>query len=171
VHREPNRHRQSHNRSNGDSYDSRRDDHAEDSDSRRPRAQREDRSSARSPPPSSSKPPPGRASPKYDDYSRRDSTPLPLPHDDRSRRPDTPPENEPPSRQQENMYKRDGRFDGGGDYFERYVALGVGLSELLMFFFSDAGNSVSITHSTSGHYLLVPLLVTCMYFLLSLCVL
>lgn len=68
----------------------------------------------------SSRSPRGRASPRYDDYSRRNSIPPPLPsHDDSSKPSDMPPENSHPWRQQENMYRRDGRFDGGGDYFEK----------------------------------------------------
>lgn len=110
--------RQSRHRSKGDSYYDCRDENAEVSNPRGVRAQRDDRSSERSPPPTS-RPPLGRASPRYDDYSRRVSTPPPLPHNDKPRRPDTPPENAPPWRQQENMYRRDGRWDGGGDYFER----------------------------------------------------
>jgi len=39
--------------------------------------------------------------------------------EDRQRRDRDRPENGLPWRQQENMYRRDGGFDGGGDYFER----------------------------------------------------
>lgn len=109
----------SHHRSNGDRYDDRRNENR-DSDSRGPRSQRDDRSSVRSPPPSS-RPPLGRASPTYDDYSRRRPAPSPPPPDDndKSGRLGAPPENLPPWHQPENMYRRDGRLDGGGDYFER----------------------------------------------------
>jgi len=112
--------RESRHRSNGDRHDGRRDEkNAEDSRSKGgARPQREDRTSVRSPPPPSNSHS-GRASPRYDDYSRRDSTPPPPNRDDRYKRPDTPPENAPPWRQQENMYKRDGRLDAGLDYFER----------------------------------------------------
>lgn len=89
---------------------------------------RDRRSPVRSPVP---RPTSGRESPKYDDYVRRHSSPpsddarprsiLP-PSGGESKRPETTPENDRPWRQQENMYKRDGGFDGGGDYFERYVA-------------------------------------------------
>ncbi|KAH8992827.1 DUF926-domain-containing protein [Lactarius hatsudake] len=96
---------------------------------------RSDRDSAerdhRSPAP---RPTSGRKSPQYDDYTRRDSSPprdrksddsrprsIPpsLPSGGESRRPETAPENGHPWRQQENMYRRDGGFEGGGDYFER----------------------------------------------------
>ena len=130
--RDQDRHRSRH-RSNGDRYEDRRDENR-DSDSRGPRSQRDDRPSVRSPPPSSG-PPLGRASPTYDDYSRRHSAPSPPPPDDRSGRSGAPPENPPPRHQQENMYRRDGRLDGGGDYFERYVALCIFLTEALTFFF------------------------------------
>jgi hypothetical protein len=110
--------RQSRHRSNGDRHNDRRDESVEDRGSRGGRAQRHDRPSVRSPR-SSSRSPLGRASPQYDDYTRRDSPPPPPSHDDSSRRPDIPPENDAPWRQQENMYRKDGRFDGGGDYFER----------------------------------------------------
>lgn len=98
------------------------------------RTQRDHRSPIRSPVP---RPTSGRESPKYNDYIRRDSSPpldrksddtrprsIPpsLPSGGESRRPETTPENGLPWRQQENMYRRDGGFDGGGDYFERYVA-------------------------------------------------
>ena len=116
VHRGQDRH-QSRHRSNGDRYNDRRDDNR-DSDSRGPRPQQDDRSSARSPT-SPSRPPLGRASPTYDDYSRRHAAPSPPPQDDRSGRPNSPPENGAPGRQQENMYRRDGRLDGGFDYFEQ----------------------------------------------------
>ena len=110
-----------HHRSNGDRHDDRRNENR-DNDSRGPRPQRDDHSSVRSPTPSS-KPPLGRASPTYDDYSRRHSAPSPPPPDDKSGRSGAPPENAPPPwHQQENMYRRDGRLDGGSDYFERYVA-------------------------------------------------
>lgn len=106
-------------RRNGDRHNGRRDESAEESHSREPRPQRDDRPAARSPSPSS-RSPLGRASPRYDDYRRRNSTPPPpRSNDDGSRRPDMPPDNGAPWRQQENMYRRDGRFDGGGDYFER----------------------------------------------------
>lgn len=147
--RDQDRHR-SHHRSNGDRYDDRRNENR-DSDSRGPRSQRDDRSSVRSPPPSS-KPPLGRSSPTYDDYSRRHSAPSPPPPSGRS---GAPPENAPPWHQQENMYRRDGRLDGGGDYFERHVALCIRRRETLIFFFPGAGNSVSIVLSVSGHRLLV----------------
>ena len=115
VHRDQDRHRH---RSNGDRYKDRRDENR-DSSSRGPRSQRDDdRSSARSSAPPS-KPPLGRASPTYDDYSRRQAAPSLPPQDDRSGRPDPPPENGAPWHQQENMYRRDGRMDGGVDYFER----------------------------------------------------
>ena len=126
--RDQDRHRsRSHHRSNGDRYDDRRNE-IRDSDSRGPR------SSVRSPPPSSG-PPLGRASPTYDDYSRRHSAPSPPPPDDRSGRSGAPPENAPPWHQQENMYRRDGRLDGGGDYFERYVGFCIRWSEILILFF------------------------------------
>jgi NF-kappa-B-activating protein C-terminal domain len=149
--RDQDRHR-SHHRSNGDRHDDRRNENR-DSDSRGPRPQRDDRSSVRSPPPSS-KPPLGRSSPTYDDYARRHSAPSPPPPSGRS---GAPPENAPPWHQQENMYRREGRLDGGGDYFERCVALCIRLRETLIFFsfFSGAGNSVSIVLSVSGHRLLV----------------
>ncbi|KAN0107189.1 Ras-induced vulval development antagonist domain containing protein [Russula decolorans] len=115
--RDQDRHR-SHHRSNGDRYDDRRNENR-DSDSRGPRSQRDDRSSVRSPPPSSRPSALGRASPTYDDYSRRHSAPSPPPPDDRPGRSGAPPENAPPWHQQENMYRRDVRLDGGGDYFER----------------------------------------------------
>ncbi|KAF8502158.1 DUF926-domain-containing protein [Russula emetica] len=115
--RDQDRHRSRH-RSNGDRYDDRRNENR-DSDSKGPRSQRDDHSPVRSPPPSSSRPPLGRASPTYDDYSRRHAAPSPLPPDDKSGRSGAPPENAPPWHQQENMYRRDGRLDGGGDYFER----------------------------------------------------
>ncbi|KAI9509417.1 ras-induced vulval development antagonist-domain-containing protein [Russula earlei] len=116
--------RESRHHSNGDRHhDDRRDEDIENGGSRRERSWRDDRPSGRSPlPPSKSLS--GRASPRYDDYSRRDSTPPPPPpppppRDDRYRRTDTPSENGPPWRQQENMYRRDSRVDAGGDYFER----------------------------------------------------
>jgi hypothetical protein len=132
--RDQDRHR-SHHRSNGDRYDDRRNENR-DSDSRGPRSQRDDRSSVRSPPPSSRPSALGRASPTYDDYSRRHSAPSPPPPDDRPGRSGAPPENAPPWHQQENMYRRDVRLDGGGDYFERYVVLCIRLRETLIFFFS-----------------------------------
>ena len=143
VHRDQDRH-QSRHRSNGDRYNDRRDENR-DSDPRGPRAHPDDRSSVRSPPPPL-KPTLGRASPTYDDYSRR----PPPPRDDRPGRPDSPPENGPPLRQQENMYRRDGRLDGGDDYFERYVALCMRMSEALMVFSKGADNSVLIVLSVSG---------------------
>lgn len=99
------------------------------------RTRQDDYSPVRSPAPVS-RPAHGRASPSYDDYSRsrQDSTPPavttpgisrfqrsppPLSRGSRARSPDVAPENSLPWRQQENMYRRDGRFDGGGDYFER----------------------------------------------------
>ncbi|KAI9442332.1 DUF926-domain-containing protein [Lactarius indigo] len=110
-----------------DEYRQRRDRGRNDRDS----AERDHRSPIQSPAP---RPTSGRESPKYDDYSRRDSSPLldrksddsrprsippSLPSGGESRRPETAPENGHPWRQQENMYRRDGGFDGGGDYFER----------------------------------------------------
>jgi hypothetical protein len=116
VHRDQDR-LQSRHRSNGDRFNDRRDENR-DSNSKGPRAQQDDRSSVRSPPPPS-KSTLGRASPSYDDYPRRHSVPSPPPRDDRPGRPDSPSENGPPWRQQENMYRRDGRLDGGDDYFDR----------------------------------------------------
>ena len=104
-----NRHHSRH-RSNGDRYDDRRNENR-DSNSRGPRSQLDDRSSSQLAL--------GRASPTYDDYSRRHSAPSPPPQDDRSGRPSAPSENISPWHQQENMYRRDSRLDGGGDYFER----------------------------------------------------
>jgi hypothetical protein len=118
--RDQDRHQSHHHRSTGDRYyDDRRNEHR-DGNSRAPRSRRDDRSSVRSPPPPSRPPPLGRASPTYDDYTRRQSAPSPPPQDDRSGRPSAPPENAPPWHHQENMYRREGRPDGGGDYFERY---------------------------------------------------
>ena len=112
----------------------------------------DDRSSVRSPPPSS-KPPLGRASPSYDDYSRRHSAPSPPPPDGKPGRSGAPPENAPPWHQQENMYRR----DGGGDYFERYVALHIRLREtlILFFLFPGADNSVQVALSVFGRRPLV----------------
>ncbi len=86
----------------------------------------------RSPIPSPAhRPTSGRESPKYDDYTRRGSAP-PLDRNSEDTRPRTPSggecrpetatENGHPWRQQENMYRRHGGYDGGGDYFERYAA-------------------------------------------------
>ncbi|KAH9978664.1 ras-induced vulval development antagonist-domain-containing protein [Lactifluus volemus] len=126
--------RRSRERGNLDSFDDHRERNAGDSGPRGTRSQRDGHSTARSPGPAS-RSANGRASPRYDDYSRsrQNSTPprdsnhgvsgprpssSPLPHDNRSTLPEAP-ENSHPWRQQENMYRRDGRFDGGGDYFER----------------------------------------------------
>ncbi|KAH9176557.1 DUF926-domain-containing protein [Lactarius sanguifluus] len=110
-----------------DEYRQRRDRGRSDRDS----AERDRHSPIRSPAP---RPTSGRESPKYDDYARRNSSPprdrksddsrprsIPpsLPSGGESRRPETAPENGHPWRQQDNMYRRDGGFDGGGDYFER----------------------------------------------------
>ena len=127
----------SHDRDRRDEDGQRRDRGGGFRDSRREEAstRRDHRSPIRSPVP---RPTSGRESPKYDDYSRRDSSPpsnrksddtrprsIPpsLPSVGESKRPETTPENGHPWRQQqENMYRRDSGFDGGGDYFERCAA-------------------------------------------------
>jgi hypothetical protein len=127
----------SHDRDRRDEDRQRRDrDSGRDRDRRRETAgtRRDHGSPIRSPVP---RPTSGRESPKYDDFDRRDSSPasdrksddtLPrsippsLPSVGESRKPETRPENGHPWRQQENMYRRDGGFDGGGDYFERCAA-------------------------------------------------
>lgn len=118
------------------------------------RTHRDRRSPIQSPVP---RPTSGRKSPKYDDYIRRDSSPhvdrksddtrprsIPpsLPSGGESRRPETSPENGRPWRQQETTYRRDGGFDGGGDYFERYVTSFLLTKSSFIVFRKGAGNSV-----------------------------
>jgi hypothetical protein len=136
---------------------------------------RDRRSPIRSPVP---RPTSGRESPKYDDYIRRESSPhvdrksvdtrprsIPpsLPSGGESRRSDITPENGRPWRQQENMYRRDGGFEGGGDYFERYVTSFLLARSSLILFRKGAGNSVLTAISASGRNPLMPLLGSCTY--------
>ena len=146
-------------------------------DSRREEAstRRDHRSPIRSPVP---RPSSGRESPKYDDYFRRDSSPpsdrksddtrprsIPpsLPSVGEAKRPETTPENGHPWHQQENMYRRDSEFDGGGDYFERCAAslLLFFRPEVLIVFCTGDVNSVSAALSASGRNLLTLLLGNC----------
>lgn len=121
----------------------------------------------------------GRDSPKYNDYHRRDSSPPSdrkseprsvLPPGREPERRETTPENGHSYRQQENMYRRDGRFDGGGDYFERCAASFLQLTSetFSLSFPSVAGNSVSTALSASGRNPLTPLLGGCKYSILFL---
>lgn len=116
----------------------------------------------------------GRDSPQYNDYLRRDSSPPSdrkseprsiLPPGREPKRREATPENGHTYRQQENMYRRDGGFDGGGDYFERCAASFLQLTRetFSLYFRSDAGNSVSTALSASGRNPLTPLLGSCTY--------
>ena len=168
-------------RSDRDRQRRRRDDRESSRDRRRgngdsaDEARTQRRSPIRSPVPRSTS---GRESPKYDDYVRRNSSPpLDRKSDDtrrrsispsgggESKRPEMTPENGRSWRQQENnMYRRDGGFEGGGDYFERYVVCFLLTRSFLIIVRKGAGNSVLTVPSPSGRNPLMPLLGSCTCF-------